>query len=173
LRAAGLVAPTTIGRHRAYHADAGRVKPLLDALYATGPAAVLKPSPRATRERGGDTPLRRARTCYDHLAGVAGVGLLEAMEKRGWLRTEPGPGYALTTAGTRALERRGVAVDVARVSRRRFAPACLDWTERRPHLGGALGAAVLGALRRRGYVRRRARGRAVRIARPLTTWLGR
>jgi DNA-binding transcriptional ArsR family regulator len=172
LRAAGLAAPSAVGRHRAYRVDAGRVKPLLDALYATGPAAVLKPSARAGRERRADTPLRQARTCYDHLAGVAGVTLLAAMEKRRWVRVERGPAYALTAAGEEALARRGVALGAARARRRQFATACLDWTERRPHLGGALGAAVLDALRARGYVRRRARGRTVRVARPLQRWLG-
>ena len=173
LRAIGLVVPMAIGRHRAYAADAARVKPLLDALYATGPAAVARPSRHAGRERRRDTPLRRARTCYDHLAGVAGVGLLEAMEKRRWItpRTTDRPGYELTTAGQRALARREVDVESARASRRRFATACLDWTERRPHLGGALGAAVLEALRARGYVRRRPRGRAVKVTKPLARWL--
>jgi hypothetical protein len=150
------------------------VKPLLDALYASGPAAVLRPSAQAGRERRRDSPLRRARTCYDHLAGVSGVSLLETMRKRGWLesRDDDGPGYALTPAGARAFARRGVDVEGARASRRRFAAACLDWTERRPHLGGALGAAVLGALRARGYVRRRARGRDVSVTKPLGRWLG-
>lgn len=150
------------------------MKPLLDALYATGPAAVTRPSRQAGRERRRDTPLRRARTCYDHLAGVVGVGLLETMRKRRWVteRAEDRPGYALTSAGARALERRGVDLAAAQTSRRQFATACLDWTERRPHLGGALGAAVLGALRTRGYVKRSARGRAVRIPRPLRSWLG-
>jgi DNA-binding transcriptional ArsR family regulator len=172
LHAAGLVVPSALGRHRAYRADAGRVAPLLEALYAAGPAAVLRPSSRPARERRADTPLRRARTCYDHLAGVAGVALLEGMEKRRWLRAEPGPGYAVTPAGTRALAQRGVDLDAARAAKRRFATACLDWTERRPHLGGALGAAVLVALRARGYVRRRQRGRAMNVEKRLTRWLG-
>jgi DNA-binding transcriptional ArsR family regulator len=173
LRAAGLVAPAAIGRHRAYRVDAARVKPLLDALYAGGPAAVARPSPQAGRQRRGDTPLRRARTCYDHLAGVAGVGLLETMRKRRWVieRAAERPGYELTPGGARALERRGVDLEGARASRRQFATACLDWTERRPHLGGALGAEILAALRAGGYVRRDPNGRAVRIARPLDTWL--
>lgn len=175
LRAAGLVAPVAMGRHRAYAVDATRVKPLLDALYATGPAAVARPSSQAGRERRRDTPLRRARTCYDHLAGVAGVALLEAMRKRKWVveHGEDRPGYALTPAGARALARRGVRLDDANASRRQFATACLDWTERRPHLGGALGAHVLAALKARRYVRRATGGRAVRITRPLTGWLGR
>ena len=173
LRAAGLVTRVAMGRHRAYRADPARVKPLLDALYATGPAAVLRPSRQAGRERRGDTPLRRARTCYDHLAGVAGVELLEAIRKRGWLL--PGakskPAYELSTGGTRALARRGVDVAAASESRRRFATACLDWTERRPHLGGALGARILDALCGKGYVRRRSKGRDVQIVKPLAGWL--
>jgi DNA-binding transcriptional ArsR family regulator len=174
LRAAGLVTPVATGRHRAYRVDRERVKPLLDALYATGPAAVTRPSAAARRERRADTPLRRARTCYDHLAGVAGVALLDAMQKRRWLvRTSAdGPAFALTPSGARGLARRGVDVEAARAAKRRFATACLDWTERRPHLGGALGAGVLTALRARGYVGGRGRGRAVRVARPLRAWLG-
>jgi hypothetical protein len=164
-----------MGRHRAYRADAVRVKPLLDALYATGPAAVLRPSPQAGRERRRDTPLRRARNCYDHLAGVAGVDLLAEMRERGWLRPGPKgrPVFELTAAGERALARRGVEVDAARASRRRFATACLDWTERRPHLGGVLGARILDALCGKTYVRRRARGRDVQIVKPLAGWLAR
>src|SRR5581483_2226920 len=173
LRTAGLVTPVVLGRHRAYAADAVRVKPLLDALYATGPAMVAKPSAQAGRERRRDTPLRRARTCYDHLAGVAGVGVLETLRRRGWVVERKGerPGYAVTAAGERAFAKRGVDLQAARASRRQFATACLDWTERRPHLGGALGSEVLAALRARGYVRR-GRGRAMTITRPLEGWLG-
>jgi DNA-binding transcriptional ArsR family regulator len=173
LRAAALVAPAAMGRHRAYRVDAARVKPLLDALYATGPAAVVKPSAQAGRERRRDTPLRRARTCYDHLAGVAGVVLLETLRKRGWVvdHAADRPGFAVTPMGELALQRRGVDLAGARASRRQFATACLDWTERRPHLGGALGAEVLVALRGRGYVRRTARGRAISVVKPLDTWL--
>lgn len=175
LRDAGLVSRVAMGRHRAYRADAVRVKPLLDALFATGPAAVPRPSPQAGRERRRDTPLRRARTCYDHLAGVAGVDLLAEMRERGWLRPGPKgrPAFELTAAGERALAQRGVEVDAARASRRRFATACLDWTERRPHLGGALGARILDALCGKTYVRRRARGRDVQIVKPLAGWLAR
>ncbi len=175
LRAAGLVTPAVMGRHRAYRVAAAEVKPLLDALYAGGPAAVAAPSRQAGRQRRGDTPLRRARTCYDHLAGVAGVALLEGMQARRWVATsvKDGPAYALTTDGARALARRGVDVDAARKSRRRFASACLDWTERRPHLGGALAAEILATLCAGGYVRRRPGGRDVRITKPLARWLGR
>src|SRR5581483_9738988 len=174
LRAVGLVSRASLGRHRAYGADTARVKPLLDALQAAGPATVVRRSTRAGTERRRDTPLRRARTCYDHLAGVAGVELLEAMQARGWVRIERGgAAFALTARGEQELARRAVDVAAARASRRRFAIACLDWTERRPHLGGALGAEILDALCRRSYVRRHSRGRDVRIVKPLAGWLGR
>jgi hypothetical protein len=95
------------------------------------------------------------------------------MRRRGWLRpeTKGRPAYELTLVGVRALVRRGVDVDAARASRRRFATACLDWTERRPHLGGALGARILDSLREETYVRRRGTGREVQIVKPLAEWL--
>jgi DNA-binding transcriptional ArsR family regulator len=173
LRDVALVETAAMGRHRAYRVNAARVKPLLDALYATGPAAVARPSAQAGRERRRDTPLRRARTCYDHLAGVAGVGLLDTMRRRRWVEEHATdrPGYAVTATGERALRRRGVDLERARQSRRQFAAACLDWTERRPHLGGALGAEVLTALRAGGYVRRARAGRAISLVKPLDAWL--
>ena len=153
--------------------DAARVKRLLDALYAMGSGALRQSSPRVGRERRRDAPLRRARTCYDHLAGIEGVQLLQEMRRRNWLlqRARKGPAYELTASGVRALVRRGVDVDAARAARRRFAAPCLDWTERQPHLGGALGAGILDALLAGGYVRRRRKGRDVRIVKPLAGWL--
>ena len=62
-------------------------------------------------------------------------------------------------------------MEAAEAAKRQFATACLDWTERRPHLGGALGAAILATLRARGYVRR-GRGRAMQVVKPLTRWVG-
>lgn len=173
LRVAGLVTRLSVGRHRAYRADAARVGRLLDALSAAAPRGLRQPSPGAARERRLDTPLRRARTCYDHLAGIEGVRLLWEMRKRSWVFEVAGeaPAYELTAAGVRALERRGVDVDAARAARRRFAAPCLDWTEREPHLGGALGAGTLAALFAKGYLRRRRKGRDVRIVKPLSNWL--
>jgi DNA-binding transcriptional ArsR family regulator len=172
LRAAGLVTRVSMGRHRAYRTDAARVKRLLGALYAAG-SRTLRQLSRGARERLRDTPLRRARTCYDHLAGIEGVQLLREMRRRGWLRhgARDGLAYELTASGMRALLGRGVDVEAARASRRRFTAACLDWTERQPHLGGALGAAILYALCAAGYVRRRPKRRDVRIVKPLAGWL--
>jgi DNA-binding transcriptional ArsR family regulator len=85
--------------------------------------------------------LRAARTCYDHIAGTLGVLLHDRMSELRWFaRTQSDHAYELTPAGRNAFEALGVDVEAARGLRRRFAFACLDWSERRPHLAGALGA---------------------------------
>jgi DNA-binding transcriptional ArsR family regulator len=94
-------------------------------------------------------PLRFARTCYDHMAGTAGVALHDRFTAMRWITLDAGrnqareDAYTLTLEGNSALASLGIDVDATRNLRRRFAYACLDWSERRPHLGGALGAAVL------------------------------
>ena len=116
--------------------------------------------------------MRQARTCYDHLGGVAGVALLDAMVARGWLTAEGArPVYLLTLEGGRALAERGVEFERRQSSRRTFAFGCMDWTERRPHLGGALGAAVRRTLESAGYLHRVPGTRVLELARPLEDWL--
>ena len=130
-------------------------------------------SPQAAREVRRDSGLRRARTCYDHLAGVAGVSLLDEMLSRGWFREEKGPRtlYRLTGNGVRALLSLGVDVPGAAAQRRPFAYGCLDWTERRYHLRGSLSAAILTALSSSGTVGRKAGTRTVALERPILDWL--
>jgi hypothetical protein len=130
-------------------------------------------SPQAAREVRRNTLLRQGRTCYDHLAGVVGVELLEVLLRRGWLEESAGPRprYHLTSSGRQALQGRGVALPDAKKVRRQFAYGCLDWTERRAHLGGALGAAILQALSDSGYVRRDRKSRVVVLRQPITGWL--
>ena len=117
-----------------------------------------KRSPQAQREVRRDTPLRKARTCYGHLAGVAGVALMEELLRREWLKEEPVPvsgsrvRYALTTKGRKAMEELGVEVSTAAKSTGNFAFGCLDWTEPGLHLGGSLGRAVTAYLSERGFV---------------------
>jgi hypothetical protein len=125
----------------------------------------------AEREVRRDTPLRRARTCYDHLAGVAGVTLLEAILARGWL-VRDGRTYTITPLGADALQRRGVDPNAVESSARPFARPCADWTEPGEHLAGALGAAVLSRLVHDEVVRRTPRSRVVTLRRPLAEWLG-
>lgn len=131
-------------------------------------------SPQALREVRRDTALRRARTCYGHLAGVAGVHLLEELLRLGWLAAAPADGarvgYAPTVAGAAALARRGVVVPVARGGKL-AAFSCLDWTERRPHLGGALGRAIVAALSDAGCIVRNPGSRVVTVNGGLDGWL--
>lgn len=181
LRETGLVLAHAAGRQRVYHVDAERITPLLEALaaMASSGAKQAEPPPRsaeAARLVRHDAPLRHARACYDHLAGVAGVHLLDEMLRRGWVLGEEQPRrttYALSPLGEAALRALGVDLAGARRARRMFAFACLDWTERRPHLGGALGAAVLTALVRTGFASGQdtQRGRGVVLHRPLEQWL--
>ena len=133
-------------------------------------------SAQALREVRRDTPLRRDRTCYGHLAGVAGVELMDEMLARGWLRVlpqAPGTGrihYATTSEGAAALEERGVAVPSAK-NGKALAFSCIDWTERRPHLGGGLGRAIVSALVASGWMERTPGSRVVSAGRDLQEWL--
>jgi hypothetical protein len=111
--------------------------------YRAG-AVRLKSSPR-------EPALRHARVCYDHLAGELGVALLDGMRSHGWLRGEGG-GIAVTRRGAAELASRGIEADAA--SRRPWCRTCLDWSERRHHLAGGLGAALLRHFYAKGWAKR-------------------
>ena len=136
------------GKHRYFRLADDNVAAALESLM------VVAGTPRATVfEPSTPSRLRTARTCYDHMAGTAGVALHDRLHAQGWLSGLQSGSYELTPEGAVALESLGVEIDAVRRSRRRFACACLDWSERRPHLGGALGAAWLQLSLRRGWVR--------------------
>jgi DNA-binding transcriptional ArsR family regulator len=164
LRNCGLVDVDPRGRQRAYRLR-GRAPALAVATLRTLAAAGRAPDRSSEAERAArmEPQLREARTCYDHLAGLAGVRLLDSLLDRGWLESEEASGYRLTAAGAPALERAGVDLQSARQARRAFAIGCPDWTERRPHLGGALGAALLDAMLAQGRVRLKAGSRSLDI----------
>lgn len=152
LREAGLVSVASRGRHHLYSLN-GHTPALALTTLRTLAAGV---SPRPGPPDGGrdETPIRRARTCYDHLAGTAGVRALDWFLDHGWLTPHAeGRRFELTAAGESGFEGEGVDVAAARRARRAFAIGCDDWTERRPHLGGALGSEVLAALLRSGRAR--------------------
>ncbi|MDA0263085.1 MAG: hypothetical protein O3A93_02235 [Chloroflexi bacterium] len=136
-----------------------------------------KLSSQAEREMRRDTPLRQARTCYGHLAGVAGVALLDDLLGRGWLVESPTPatgsrvGYDLTEQGRLALEALGLDTEAAAQTSGNFAFGCLDWTERRQHLGGALGRAVTAHLGEKGVVARTPGVREVSLKSSPEAWL--
>lgn len=162
LREAGLVECQPSGRHRVY-ALRGQAPALALATLRTLAASVAGGDTASTRggpPPGDDAPIRRARTCYDHLAGIAGVQLLDGLLARRWLEQGEGGHVRLAESGAEALSRARVNLP-ARGSRRALAIPCADWTERRPHLGGALGASLLAALLEQGRARLLPGGRVV------------
>lgn len=121
------------------------------------------PAPARTfREGQTAKALRFARSCYDHLAGRLGVQLADALTSRRCL-VLAGRDYRLASSGSRLLAGLEVDVEGARGARRSFARACLDWSERRRHLAGALGAALLDRLLELRWLERTAASRALRL----------
>ena len=156
LRDGGLVEVVAQGRHRYYRIAGPDVGVALEALSHISPALPVG----TLRQAGHARALGFARTCYDHLAGVCGVALHDALLAHEWLT----PAYDVTRAGEHALAGWGVDVAAARARRRSFARGCLDWTERRPHLAGALAADITDGLVERGWFARRASdSRALRL----------
>ena len=157
LRERNLVTARRSGRQIVYRLRNPSVAQVVESLLAlTGPA---KGRPAA------ETPMALARTCYDHLAGKLGVALLDALVARGALKATPGENgdLELTADAARVFADLGVETEPPVRSRRRRAFACLDWTERRPHLGGALGAALLKRVVDGGWIVRDATSRAVHV----------
>ena len=153
---AGLLAVEAQGRHRYFRlADrdvADALESLMGVAYRTG-ALRLRGSPR-------DPALRHARVCYDHLAGDLGVSMFERMVERGFL-AQGKESVTLTTRGARCCEELGIDVAATGASRRALCRACLDWSARRHHLAGALGAALLQRILDLGWARRARASRVV------------
>lgn len=149
LKTQRLVKVLAQGKHRYYSLEGANVAAALEALSVL--AGTSKPFVPNTPNR-----LRAARTCYDHMAGTIGVLLHDRFKALGWLSTATGSrradSYDVTPNGAKAFESVGIDIDATRMLRRRFACACLDWSERRPHLGGALGAAVLKVFLNRKWI---------------------
>jgi DNA-binding transcriptional ArsR family regulator len=137
LRTERLVKVLVQGKHRYYSLEGADVAGVLEQL------SVLAGGSRDRFVPGTPDGLRSARTCYDHMAGALGVLLHDRFLALGWLSTAGDDSYELTPNGTKAFEALGVDVKGARALRRRFAYACVDWSERRSHIGGAMGSALL------------------------------
>jgi DNA-binding transcriptional ArsR family regulator len=157
LRADGLVRVEATSRCRYYSLAGAEVARAIEALALVSPA-----TPRSSASLSQANALRRARTCYDHLAGILAVGLAEAMVARRWLVIS-GANFEVLSEGVRRLATLGVDTTALRHARRAFALVCEDWSERRPHLAGSLGAALLERLVGLGWIRRQPRTRAVRL----------
>jgi DNA-binding transcriptional ArsR family regulator len=146
------------GRHRYYSLHDAHVAAALEAL------TVVAGEPRAAFVPNTPERLRVARTCYDHMAGTLAVRLHDRLFALRWL-SRGDDAYEVTRAGTEGLLGLGVDVDAARTSRRCFACGCLDWSERRPHLAGALGAGVLQTMLDRKWIVRDLDSRALEMTR--------
>ena len=148
LKDAGLVKVLLQGKHRFYSLESVHVASALEGL------SVLAGNPRTKFVPTTPNRLRHARTCYDHIAGWVGVALHDRLHKLKWLsaKTSRTAEYDLTREGIKAFEELGIDIETTRALRRRFAPACLDWSERRPHIGGSLGAAILNTALKRKWV---------------------
>jgi DNA-binding transcriptional ArsR family regulator len=154
LREGNLVRTTRQGRQVIYELHDAAVGTLVESLRQ-----IAGPTPRTVKS----VPIARARTCYDHLAGRLGVAVFNALVARRAvkpLKDVPGD-VALGPQAGALFETLGVDLEGVRRERRRFALACLDWTERKPHLGGALGAALWAEWVARGWIVRRPGTRAV------------
>jgi DNA-binding transcriptional ArsR family regulator len=188
LRDRGLVQVLAQGKHRYYSLEGAHTAAALEALMvvAVGPdnRFVSNTPPR----------LRAARTCYDHMAGTVAVALHDRFEQLGWLTTVPEKtgtrprvndvggnrtaqrsteamgkievlAYDVTPDGARALATLGINLEATRALRRRFAYGCVDWSERKPHIAGALGAALLTVALKRKWLTQDLDSRALRITR--------
>jgi DNA-binding transcriptional ArsR family regulator len=153
----GLLRKATQGRHRYFRLAGPQVATMLEGILnvAAGSAALRRiPISRI------DPALRDARTCYDHLAGRLGVGLADALVAKGALTLTQEAGE-ITQAGQELLVSFGISTEIPRQSRRLYCRPCLDWSERRSHLAGILGAALLQRCLELGWIERALEGRIV------------
>ncbi|MGX9715303.1 ArsR/SmtB family transcription factor [Janthinobacterium lividum] len=158
LRDDGLLSMLAQGKHRYYRLGSAEMGQALEALLVVAGVAATPFTP-TTPDR-----LRHARTCYDHMAGTVAVALHDQLQAQGWLLDDGGEGeYRLSASGATGMAALGIDVPQLQRQRRRFACACLDWSERRAHLGGALGAAILQLALRQRWAERELDSRALRL----------
>ena len=152
-----LIEQVAQGKHRYFQIADADVGAALEALLVVAGVTRSQFQPN-TPDR-----LRYARTCYDHMAGTVAVRLHDHFAAQGWLAPNEDKEYALTAAGEQQFARLGLDLPALRKLRRRFACPCLDWSERRPHLGGALGAALLQLALKQGWVEQDLDSRALSV----------
>nr|WP_319382718.1 helix-turn-helix transcriptional regulator [uncultured Roseibium sp.] len=157
----GLLAQAKQGRHRYYQLAGPEVASVLEAVMG------LAARKGHLRVRTGprDPAMRAARVCYDHLAGDMAVRIFDSMQSRGFLKvTEEKSGIGLTERGEAFVCDAGIDLEGLKSSRRPLCRACLDWSERRSHLAGSLGAAFLAKFQSEGWIRREKESRVVHIS---------
>ncbi len=157
-----LLAARAQGRNRFYRLASSDVAHAIESLMALAGTRAQPASMHAAWRR--DPDLRFCRTCYDHLAGQVGIAVTDSLTQHGHLEPRGPRDWKLTPSGELFCERLGVDLPGARqASSRHFARQCLDWSERRPHISGALGAAIADTFFKRGWAERLRRSRTVRL----------
>jgi DNA-binding transcriptional ArsR family regulator len=149
------------GRHRYFRLASPLIGQMIEAV---GAAAAIHAPPRHRLPGPRDAQLREARMCYDHLAGRVAVDLAQALCQRSLVRLEP-DGGEITAEGFRFFESLGIDLQGGRSARRTFCKPCLDWSERRFHIGGFLGAAIAHHCTAQGWIVRDRDSRAVEVTR--------
>jgi DNA-binding transcriptional ArsR family regulator len=172
---AGLLVLTRQGRHRYHRLASAEVARLLEGLMQLAVRQVPAHRPMAVGPR--DAALRTARTCYDHIAGRLGVAMAAHLLEQGAIAFDEGvEGGLVTPRAAAVLRPLGLAVPEAGAARRPLCRPCLDWSERRPHVAGRLGALLCAHCLERGWLRRAQSGRVLEITPPgavaLRGWLG-
>lgn len=161
LKAGGLIRPQKQGRHKYFSLDGPKVGHLIESLstFAADRGHLRhRPGPK-------DAAMRKARVCYDHLAGDLGVRMFDSLVARGCL-TFGSSTIALAAEGERFVADFGIDLGKLRASRRPLCRCCLDWSERRDHLAGSLGAAFFDRVLEKGWARRESGSRAVHFTPP-------
>jgi DNA-binding transcriptional ArsR family regulator len=151
----GLLEVERQGRHRYYRLADRRIATAIESLAVIAPR---RPVSSLSQARVS-SELQAARTCYDHLAGALGVALFDALQRQRLLTPE----LEMTKRGVQRFEQLGVDVEELAARRRPLARRCLDWTERRHHLAGSLGAALAARFLELGWIEPRPTSRAVRV----------
>lgn len=155
---ANLLSVDAEGRNRYYRLADSEVADALEALLVLAMRRKQRPEIVAVK----DDPMRHARTCYDHIAGRFGIELIDRLLDRAWLQ-DVGDSYLVTPEGEALMARLDIDITTLRGGRRPLTRKCLDWSERRHHLGGALGAAIAGTFFERRWIRRIDGTRALKI----------
>ena len=154
----GILLSERRGRHRYFAIANERVAAAIEALASIAPTTPAN----SLRQVEAGAAMRVARTCYDHLAGRVGVAFYESLVRRRLLEVHDGEAE-ITPAGARAFEAFGIDLETLRRGRRPLVLLCLDWSEERHHLAGAVGAALVVRMFELGWIERRWRGRAVKV----------
>ena len=153
----GMIQMERQGRHRYHRLASSEVAQMLESMHVAGEH--LRPSGRSIRTGPTDLRMRIARTCYDHIAGRLAIMMVDALCGDASSRD-----YRLTEIGERRLRAWGLDIDPLRVGARPFIKPCLDWSERVPHIAGALGASILRSSLDMGWLQRRSGNRSLEIS---------